>query len=186
LFLGGGSMKKISFLITLIIMPFLILSCSQKLPVQQAGFGLVAVPFHVINRTDFTFIYTYELRSSTDEKFCIMIKPGINNNDVSLSNLIKEGEYYVDKMVTKVVTDYYVMSKASKHEVDLEEPFTIYVNSGEIVLFPILVEVEQYLKNESIMVQGKNIEVNDELEKFYRDRIMKMENSNMWKVTAFQ
>ena len=66
--------------IWLIICGLLLSGCAQNLPQQESGYGMVAVPYHFINRTKFGFLYAYEWRSREDEVFSVMIKKGTYGN----------------------------------------------------------------------------------------------------------
>jgi hypothetical protein len=172
------------FLLLLVFSSFItsMFGCAQKIPVHEAGYGLVAIPYHVINRSSIAYLHTYEWKSSTDEHISIKIDPGIRSDSIAFSDPIAEGQYTLDILVVRSVPQHHVTSSSSYDERALEDPFTIDVFNGEIGLVPVVFEFEQYLQGEQIMMKNGAVEFDDELEKAYHDRLEAMENSNLWKV----
>jgi hypothetical protein len=156
--------------------------CAQKLPLHEAGYGLVAMPYHVINRSSIAYLYTYEWKSSTDEQISIKLDPGIRSDSIAFSDPIAEGQYTIDTLVVRSVPQHNVTSNSSSDERALEDPFIIDVFNGEIGLVPVVFKFEQYLQGEQIMMKNGAVEFDDELEKSYHDRLKEMENSNLWTV----
>ena len=123
---------------------FLILtSCSQKLPNYTEGFGMVAVPYHLINRTSLKFLYTYEWTSSQDNDFSIKIKQGTYAKDLALSGLLPSGTYTIDTLVIRTVQESNVLSSHKAIERKIEPPFELNISPGSIMMVPVVYEFQQ-------------------------------------------
>ncbi|MGI9535601.1 MAG: hypothetical protein ACR2PB_00920 [Desulfocapsaceae bacterium] len=149
---------------------------------HDAGYGLVALPFNLINRTSIAFIHTYEWRSSTDGRFSIKIERGSQYKGVAVSGPIAAGEYTVDTIVVRTPPQSNLSSATSREESKIEVPFVVEVHDGEIGLIPLVFEAEQTLKHESIYLNHNVVEFDDELERFYSEKLKKKENISQWKI----
>ena len=156
--------------------------CTQKLPTHEAGYGLVALPFNLMNRTSIQFIHTYEWRSSTDNRFSIKIERGSQYKGVAVSGPIPTGEYTVDTVIIRTPPQSHLSSPANKQESKLEAPFVVEIHEGEIGLIPLVFEAEQTLKQQSIYLDHNVVEFDDELKRFYTEMLEKKENIDQWKV----
>ena len=166
---------------------FLVISsgCAQKLPSYKEGYGMVAVPYHIVNRSGFRFLYTFEWISSTDDNFSVKIQKETYNKDVALSDLIPSGNYLIDTVIIRVVSESNVMSSRRKIERKIESPFNLNVSSGSISMVPVVYEFEQYLGSQTILIDSNVHDLEDDEEQFYIDRIRNRENVNQWKVEIY-
>lgn len=172
-------MKKLLIIVALLL---IFPACAQKLPSYKEGYGMVAVPYHFINRSGVTFLYTYEWLSSKDEGFSVKVQEGTYNKDVALSGLIPSGNYTIDTMIIRVVSAPNVISSMKDIEQKIEPPFDLYISSGSINMVPIVYEFEQYLDKDSIRIKPNVHDIEDDEEKFYIDRIKKRENFGEWEI----
>ena len=143
-------MNKLLFITSL----FLVLSaCGQKLPSYEEGYGMVATPYHLKNRTSLKFMYTYEWISSEDENFSVKIQQGTYPKDLALSELLPSGNYMIDTIVIRTVSQSKVISTTKEVERKIEPPFELYISPGSIMMVPVVYEFEQYLEKDSIIIQ---------------------------------
>lgn len=172
-------MKKLLLITSLF---FILSACGQKLPSYKEGYGMVAIPYHLTNRTSFKFIQTYEWRSSEDEKFSVKIQQGTYPKDVALSELLPSGNYTIDTFVIRMVSQSTVHSAMKEVERKIEPPFELYISPGSIMMVPVVYEYEQYLKDDTIIVQPNIHNIEDNEEKFYIDTLKNKENFGEWKI----
>jgi hypothetical protein len=159
--------------------------CAQKLPSYKEGYGMVAVPYYIINRSGFRFLYTFEWISSKDDNFSVKIQQGTYNKDVALSGLIPSGNYLIDTVIIRVVSESNVMSTRKKIEQKIEPTFNLNVSAGSISMVPVVYEFEQYLGSQTILIKSNVHDLADDEEEFFIDRIKKRENVNQWKVKIY-
>ena len=172
-------MKKILF-ITLL---FLILTaCGQKLPSYTEGHGIVAVPYNLINRTNFKFLHTYEWKSSSDDKFSVKIQKGTYSKDLALSELIPSGNYTIDTIIIRQVSDTSVIGSFKEIERKIEPPFELYISPGSIMIVPVVYEFEQYLDADAIRTKPNVHDIEDDEKEFYIDKLKNKENFAEWKI----
>jgi hypothetical protein len=179
-------MMKPYVMLSLIALCLVIGGCARKLPDRQPGYGMVAVPFKFNNTSGFPILYTYELRSSEDESFSIVIEPQFYKDDVVVSGLLAEGEYLVDTVVTRSVKKVGVYGGATEETSTISDPDIITVNDGEIGVFPMLMAAKQSIMGEYIRIDFEYIPFNDKLAEFYLGRAKQRENSDQWKVGILQ
>ena len=170
--------KRFFFLLILIVL----FGCTQKLPDHESGFGMIGIPYHLINRTDFSFLNSYEWISSSDDRFSVKVEYGTYNKDVALSDLIPAGSYNVDSLVVRTGGDTQVETYRSKQIIEIEYPFTVDIVDGVIMLAPYVLEVEQYIESESIYLNPSIHEFDDEDEAFYAAQLRKREGFEQWKI----
>lgn len=176
---------KISRSVGLIVIMLVLAGCAQKLPTHEVGYGLVAVPYHFIKRTDLPFLLEYEFKSSTDGQFSVNVKRGTYGKDVAVSEPIKEGRYVVDTLVIRSIPIPDVESQASQDVTDLSPPFVIEVLNGQIGLIPMVIKVEQYLDGDKIILKNHHVEFDEEIKNYYVERLQNMENIGQWEVTIY-
>lgn len=174
-------MKNVKIIYIFVIITSLF-GCAQKIPTYDTGYGLVAVPYNFKNSTNTPLLYTYELRSSTDAQFSVKIQQNLYHKDVSLSEPIKEGKYTIDAMILRSVLNSKVEHFRNEIVHKIEVPFDINVYDGEIVLVPFVFEVKQYQNGDEIYCIPSTVVFNDELEKFYSERLKNKENIEQWKM----
>ena len=179
-------MKKKIGIISIAFVFMTIFGCARALPDREAGYGIVAVPFKVINSSGFGFIHTIELKSSEDDTFSVFIEPQLYRDDVVLSGLIAEGDYTVDTMIISFNLDPDVISTINKETTKIEDPYIIRVKEGEICVFPSLLVGEQTIIGERINANYKSIPFNDEMADFYFKRIKQRENSDQWEISILK
>lgn len=172
-------MKKLLIIVALLL---IFPACAQKLPSYEDGYGMVAIPFHLINRSGIKFLHTYEWVSSQDEAFSVKIQEGTYNNDVALSKLLPSGNYKIDTLIIREVMDAGVISNFKEIKREIEPPFEIYISSGSIMMVPFVYEFEQYLEKDAIMSKPNIHEIEDTEKEFYIDRLKKRENFDGWKI----
>ena len=172
-------MKKLLFISLL----FLILSaCAQKLPSYKEGHGMVAVPYHLKNRTSLKFLYTYEWISSEDDEFSVKIRQGTYSKDLAVSALIPAGNYKIDTLVIRSVSQANVEGTGREVKQKIEPPFELYISPGSIMVVPVVYEFEQFMENEYIKIKPNihNFEADDN--ETYTDILKKKENIADWKI----
>jgi hypothetical protein len=176
------------YLITLWVLfcSLLLAGCAQKLPVQEAGYGMVAVPYHFINRTKFGFLYAYEWRSSDAEVFSVMIKRGTYSNDVAISDPLPADQYLVDTIVLHYVSDVQIESKRNKQVFEVKDPFVVDVHEGAITLIPFVYELEQYIQSESILFKENMHYFEGDEQSFYHDKLSKREGIEQWEIVTLK
>ena len=164
----------------------LITGCAQKLPEQEAGYGMVAVPYHFINRTQFGFLQAFEWRSGDDENFSVLIKKGTYSNDVAISDPIPVGTYMVDTIIAHYVSDGQVESRRNKKVHEVKDPFVVDVYEGSITLIPFVYELEQYIQSESILFNSNFHYFEGDEQSFYHDKLEKREGIDQWKIVTLK
>lgn len=179
------TMKSIIF-ICLLTCVLLMTGCAQKLPKHEAGYGMVAIPYHFVNRTKFGFLYAYEWQSSDDELFSVLIKKGTYGNDVAVSDPIPAGQYLVDTLVLHYVSDVQVESRRGKQVHEFKDPFVVDVHEGSITLIPYVYELEQYIQSESILFRENLHYFEDDEQEFYSDKLRKREGIDQWKIVTLK
>ena len=172
-------MKKLLF-ISLIF--FTLAACAQKLPSYKEGYGMVAVPYHLINRTDLKYLYTYEWISSENKEFSVKIQQGLNNKDVAVSGLIPSGNYTIDTLVIRGVAQANVDGTGRKMEQKIEPPFELQIMPGSIMVVPVVYEFEQYMEMEYIKIKPNIHNFKDDENEIYINILKNRENSGDWKV----
>ena len=176
-----------SILYVFLLICFLMVpGCAQKLPDHEAGYGMVAVPYHFINRTKFGFLYAYEWQSSGNEEFSVLIKRGTYNKDVAVSDPISAGQYLVDTLVIHYVSDAQVESRINKQVHEYKDPFVVDVREGSITLIPFVYELEQYIQSESILFRENLHYFEGEEQTFYYDKLEKREGIDQWKIVTLK
>lgn len=172
---------KIAEIIYFFLSVFVLFGCAQKLPTYQKGYGLVAVPYKFNNQTQYPFLYTYEWKSSEDDRFFLKISQKGYANDVSLSGLIPAGQYKIDTIVTRIVKESNIGSTHNKWEQKLDQPFTVYVEEGYVMLIPYVYEIVQYPQGDSILFKYNVHEIDVEEETFYTNKLTNKEGISGWK-----
>lgn len=168
--------------LSILLITISLLGCSQKLPKHESGYGMIGIPYHFINRTRFSFLNSFEWRSSTDDRFSVKVEHGTYNNDVALSSLIPAGSYSVDSLVIRTGGDTRVQTYRSKEIIALEDPFTVAIADGVILLAPYVLRAEQSIESESLYVKPAIHEFDDEDETFYAARLRKREGFRQWRI----
>ena len=174
-------MDAIKKLFILLILIFL-LGCAQKLPQHDSGYGMIAMPYHIINRTQFSFLNSFEWISSTDDRFSVKVESGTYNKDVALSDLIPAGSYTVDSLLVRTGGDTRVETYRSKQIIEIEYPFTVDIVDGVIMLAPYVLKAEQSIESEAIYVSPAIHEFDDEDEAFYSAKLRKREGFSQWRI----
>ena len=144
---------------------------------------MVAIPYHLINRTSLKFVHTYEWISSEDEKFSVKIQQGTYSKDLALSELLPSGNYTIDTIVIRTVSQSNVMSNMSEAERKIEPPFELHISPGSIMMVPVVYEFEQYIADHDNIIVKPNVHNIEEIEEeFYIDKLKNKENFSDWKI----
>ena len=183
-----GVLSKMNHIIWLICLFAISITpgCSQKLPVTETGYGLVAIPFKVSNYTRFQLVSLFELRSSLDDSFSFEIHQTGSADDIVISKMIAEGEYLVDTVVVKANPQHMVISKSLRQEVKLKTPIPLKIQGGEIVFVPILMKAEQHLVDQTIIPKFESEALRPEAIQNYVTAIKNKENSSNWIVRVLE
>lgn len=166
----------------ILIIPIFWVGCAQKLPEHESGYGMIAIPYHITNRTKFSFLNSFEWISSSDDRFSVKVESGTYNNDVALSDPIPAGSYTVDSLVIRTGGDTQVETMRSKQIIKIEYPFIVDIVDGVIMLAPYILKAEQSIESEAIYIKPAIHEFDDEDEAFYSDRLRKREGFSQWRI----
>ena len=172
--------------ICMIVLFMMFSGCAQKLPEQEAGYGMVAVPYNFINRTKVGFLNAYEWKCSDDERFSVLIKRGTYSNDVAVSEPLPVGQYLVDTIIVHYVSDVKVESRRNKTVHEVKDPFVVVVHEGSITLIPYVYEVEQYIQSESIFLKNNFHYFEGDEQDFYYAKLEDREGIDQWKIVTLK
>lgn len=160
-------------------------SCiAQKLPLHEAGYGLVAVPYQISNQTSYELVKAIELKSTEAADFSIRIDMPPFNDDVVISKPIPEGSYVVDYGDAVSVPVSGVLERGSTGRVNFTEPVRIDLKDGDIILFPMLFTAEQYRRSDYVVCNIDHGPLTAEQQRYYLDKLPAMENGGQWRVRA--
>lgn len=166
----------------LVCLGFLLSSCAQKLPYHDSGYGLIAVPFEVSNRTSYRLIRAIELRSSAHQEFSLRVDAPPLNDDVALSPPIAQGSYLIDYYITRVVPVPGVNDGLRPQSIKLPAPVQVTLQDGEIFVFPLVFRATQSTRADYIYCDFSYSALEPAHEIYYRDKLSGMENGDSWQV----
>ena len=166
----------------LFFLGFLLSSCAQQLPYHESGYGVVAVPFEVSNRTSYRLIRAIELKSSSNKEFSIRLDAPPLNDDVVFSPKIAQGSYLVDYYITRVVPVPGVNDGLKPQSIKLPAPVQVTLQDGEIFLFPLIFRAAQSTRADYVYCNFTNSALDTARKIYYRDKLSGMENSDMWQI----
>lgn len=180
-------MKIVPQLLLLGTTVLMLSSCiAQKLPNHENGYGLIAVPYQVVNATTYQLVKAVELKSSEDDTFSLRINMPPLNDDVVFSKPIPEGSYLVDYSVAVSIPVSGVLERGTKGSENFTDPVRIDLKDGEIVLFPMLYKADQYRKADYVICNISHEKLDPELANYYLEKLPTMENGAEWQVRTAQ
>ena len=166
----------------LFIASLFLVSCAQKLPPPEQGYGLIALPFKVSNPTSYQLVRAIELKSSRDESFSLRIATPPLNDDVVISPPIPAGSYLIDYYLTRVVPMPGVNDGLKPQSIKLPSPVQATIKEGQIYLFPLILRATQSTRAEYIYCNFSFSPLEQSEALYYRDKLSEMENGDRWQV----